>query len=125
MVREPRRDNYEKRMTFDAEGYVWCAHWGGTRISRYDRNDQVDQVIEIPVPMVASMAFGGKNLKKLFVTTPWLNMEKDQIKAASLSGGLFVIDVDCESMQETIFCGETPPMSLLGNSSMDWVKKGV
>ena len=38
---------------------------------------------------------------------------------------LFVIDVDCESMQETIFCGETPPMPLLGNSSMDWVKKGV
>ena len=82
-------------------------------------------MIEIPVPMLASMVFGGKNLKKLFVTTSRLNMEKDQIKAASLSGGLFVIDVDCESMQETIFCGETPPMSLLGNSSMDWVKKGV
>ena len=45
------------------------------------------------------MAFGGKNLKKLFVTTSRLNMEKDQIKAAPLSGGLFVIDVECESMQ--------------------------
>ena len=30
---------------------------------------KVDQVIEILVPMVASMAFGGKNIKKLFVTT--------------------------------------------------------
>ena len=55
--------------------------------------------------MVASMAFGGKNLKKLFVTTPLLNMEKDQIKAAPLSGGLFVLDVDCEGLQETSFCG--------------------
>ena len=51
------------------------------------------------------MAFGGKILKKLFVTMSRLNMEKDQIKAASLSGGLFVLDVDCEGMQETIFCG--------------------
>ena len=34
-----------------------------------------------------------------------LNMEKDQIKAAPLSDGLFVLDVDCEGMQETIFCG--------------------
>ena len=62
-------------------------------------------MIEIPVPMVASMAFGGKNLKKLFVTTSRLNMEKDQIKAAPLSDGLFVLDVNCEGMQETIFCG--------------------
>ena len=105
MAREPRRDNYEKRLTVDAEGYVWSAHCGGSRISGYDHNDQVDQVIEIPVPMVASMAFGGKNLKKLFVTMSRLNMEKDQIKAAPLSGGLFVLDVDCEGMQETIFCG--------------------
>ena len=62
-------------------------------------------MIEIPVPMVASMAFGGKNLKKLFVTTSRLNMEKDQTKVAPLSGGLFVNDVDCEGMQETILCG--------------------
>ena len=105
IVREPRRDNYENRLTVDTEGYVWSAHWGGSRISRYDHNDQVDQVIEIPVPMLASMAFGGKNLKKLFVTTSRLNMEKDQIKVAPLSGGLFVLDVDFEGMQETIFCG--------------------
>ena len=43
----------------DAEGYVWSAHWGGSRISRYDHNGHVDQVIEMPVPMVTSMAFGG------------------------------------------------------------------
>ena len=73
MVREPRLDNYEKSLTVDTKGYVWSAHCGGSRISRYDHNDQVDQVIEIPVPMVASMAFGGKNLKKLFVTTSRLN----------------------------------------------------
>ena len=105
MAREPRRDNYEKRLTVDAEGYVWSAHWGGSRISRHDYNDQVDLVIEIPVPMVVSIVFDGKNLKKLFVTTSRLNMEKDQIKAAPLSGGLFVLDVDCEGMLETIFCG--------------------
>ena len=62
-------------------------------------------MIEIPDPMVASMAFGGKNLKKLFVTTSLMNKEKDQIKAAPLSGGLFVLDVDCEGLQETSFCG--------------------
>jgi sugar lactone lactonase YvrE len=55
--------------------------------------------------MVTSIAFGGKNLNKLFVTTARLNMEEDQIKAAPLSGGLFVLDVDSEGLQETSFCG--------------------
>jgi hypothetical protein len=32
-------------------------------------------------------------------------MEEDQIKAAPLSGGLFVLDVDSEGLQETSFCG--------------------
>ena len=54
MLRETRRDNYKKLLNVDAEGYVWSAHLGGLRISRYDHNDQVDQVIEIPVPMVAA-----------------------------------------------------------------------
>jgi sugar lactone lactonase YvrE len=55
--------------------------------------------------MVTSIAFGGKNLNKLFVTTARLSMEEDQIKAAPLSGGLFVLDVDSEGLQETSFCG--------------------
>ena len=32
MVREQRRDNYEKRQTVDVEGYVWSAYWGGSRL---------------------------------------------------------------------------------------------
>ena len=98
-------DGIPDGLTVDAEGYVWSTHWGGSRISRYDHNGHLDQVIEMPVPMVTSMAFGGKNLNKLFVTTARLNMEEDQIKAAPLSGGLFVLDVDCEGLQETSFCG--------------------
>jgi len=27
MARELRRENHEKRLTVDAEGYVWSAHW--------------------------------------------------------------------------------------------------
>ena len=98
-------DGIPDGLTVDAEGYVWSAHWGGSRISRYDHNGHLDQVIEMPVPMVTSIAFGGKNLNKLFVTTARLNMEEDQIKAAPLSGGLFVLDVDSEGLQETSFCG--------------------
>lgn len=92
-------------LTVDAEGCVWSAHWEGSRITRYNPNGQVDRVIEMPVPMVTSLAFGGKNLDKLFVTTARMSMTEDQIKAAPLSGGLFVLDVACEGLPETSFCG--------------------
>ncbi len=59
----------------------------------------------MPVPMVTSLAFGGKNLDKLFVTTARLSMTDAQIKAAPLSGGLFVLDVACKGLPETSFCG--------------------
>lgn len=92
-------------LTVDAEGYVWSAHWGGSRITRYDPNGQVDRVIEMPVPMVTSLAFGGKNLDRLFVTTARRMMTEEQIKAAPLSGGLFVLDVAREGLPETNFYG--------------------
>jgi sugar lactone lactonase YvrE len=62
-------------------------------------------VIEMPVPLVTSLAFGGKNLDKLFVTTARLSMTDAQIEAAPLSGGLFVVDVACQGVQETRFLG--------------------
>ena len=92
-------------LTVDAEGYVWSAHWGGSRITRYDPNGRVDRVIEMPVPLVTSLAFGGPNLDKLFVTSARWDMTDDQIKAAPHSGGLFVLDVNCQGLPEVKFCG--------------------
>ena len=44
-----------------------------------------------------------KKSKKIICHNVPLNMEKDQIKAIPLSGGLFVLDVECEGMQEPSF----------------------
>ena len=38
----------------DAEGYLWNAQWGGSRIVRYSPDGQVDQVIELPVSQPTS-----------------------------------------------------------------------
>lgn len=92
-------------LTVDAEGYIWSAHWGGSRITRYNPNGQVDRVIEMPVPLVTSLAFGGQNLDKLYVTTARWDMTDNQIKTAPQSGGLFVLDIGCQGLPEVNFCG--------------------
>ena len=76
----------------DSAGDIWSAHWDGWGITRYLPDGTVAEFIELPVPRVTSLAFGGPKLNKLFITTASFNLRPDQIKAAPLSGGLFVFD---------------------------------
>lgn len=91
--------------TVDAEGYVWSAHWAGWRITRYDPDGGIDRVVEMPVPNVTSLMFGGTNLDRLFVTTARLGMTEQEIGEAPLSGGLFAIDVGVRGLPETPYAG--------------------
>jgi sugar lactone lactonase YvrE len=92
-------------LAVDAAGFVWSAHWAGGRITRYSPDGAVDCVIELPVPNVTSLAFGGIDLDRLFVTTARLGLSDEQLEAAPLSGGLFVLDVGVSGLPESRFRG--------------------
>jgi len=92
-------------LCIDAAGFVWSAHWGGGCITRYAPDGAVDRVIEMPVPNVTSLAFGGTDLDRLFVTTARLGLFDDEFAVASLSGGLFVIDAGVVGLPEARFAG--------------------
>jgi sugar lactone lactonase YvrE len=89
----------------DAAGFVWSAHWSGGRVTRYAPDGAIDRVIELPVPNVTSLAFGGAGLDRLFVTTARLGLSDEVLEAAPLSGGLFVLDVGVAGLPETRFAG--------------------
>ena len=98
-------DGMPDGLAVDAAGFVWSAHWAGGRITRYAPDGTVDRVIELPVPNVTSLAFGGHNLDRLFVTTARLGLSNEQLEAAPLSGGLFVLDVGVVGLPEAWFRG--------------------
>ncbi|MAF66748.1 MAG: gluconolaconase [Planctomycetes bacterium] len=56
-------------MTYDAEGFLWCAHWAGGRVSRLAPDGSVERVLHIAGRDVTSCAFGGEELDLLYVTT--------------------------------------------------------
>ncbi|MBL6080394.1 SMP-30/gluconolactonase/LRE family protein [Belnapia sp. T18] len=78
-----RREISEKRMfvrfgdddgcpdglAVDAEGCLWVAHWGGGCISRFSADGQLRGRIELPTENVTSCAFGGVDMRTLFITT--------------------------------------------------------
>jgi D-xylonolactonase len=57
----------------DAEGYLWCAHWFGGCITRYDPDGKRVRKIDLPAAQTSSLAFGGPDLDEIYVTSAALN----------------------------------------------------
>jgi D-xylonolactonase len=56
-------------LTVDAQGFLWCAHWFGARITRYDPDGKVERRLLLPATQTSSLAFGGPDLDVIFVTS--------------------------------------------------------
>jgi sugar lactone lactonase YvrE len=89
LVDVPAADGFADGMCVDADGCIWLAHWGGARVTRFTPAGRVDRVVQMPVPQVASCAFGGDGLDTLYVTTAAVGLDQDALQAAPLSGSLF------------------------------------
>jgi L-arabinonolactonase len=89
----------------DAEGFLWNAQWNGYRVVRYRPDGTIDRIVDMPVMNPTCVAFGGKGLDILYVTTARYLMTPKQIEAEPLSGGLFAVKVDVKGLNEPKFCG--------------------
>lgn len=92
-------------MTVDAEGYLWSARWDGGRVVRHAPDGSVDREIMLPVPRVTSVAFGGKDLDTLYITTAATGLSEEQLAAAPLSGSLFACRPGVRGLAEPAFGG--------------------
>ncbi|PZG02689.1 SMP-30/gluconolactonase/LRE family protein [Micromonospora deserti] len=73
-------------LTVDAGGGVWVALWGSGMVRRYTADLAPDRALRVPAPLVTNVAFGGPDLRRLFVTTA-------RSGDAELSGAVFAADV--------------------------------
>lgn len=92
-------------LIIDSESYLWSAHWGGSRITRYDPSGKVDMEIMMPVNNVTCMAFGGEKMKDLYVTSAWYGMSKEERDKNKLSGSLFRIKTGIKGILEYRYKG--------------------
>lgn len=84
----------------DSEGYLWNARWGGSCVVRHAPDGSIDRVIEVPVSQVSCPAFGGPDLKTMFITTAAKNLSAEQLAAEKHAGSLFAIDLDVAGQPE-------------------------
>jgi sugar lactone lactonase YvrE len=83
----------------DSQGYLWNCRYGGGCIVRFAPDGSVAEVIESPVKNPTTCAFGGPELKTLYITSAASSDpgEKD------LGGTLFGMDVEITGLPSNRF----------------------
>jgi sugar lactone lactonase YvrE len=70
----------------DVEGGLWCALIGGAQLARFTP-DGLDRTLELPVANPADVAFGGRDLDRLYVVSVKLGAPE-----GTTDGALLVVD---------------------------------
>lgn len=96
----------------DAEGFVWNAQWGAWRVVRYAPDGRIDRVVEMPVAQPSCCAFGGEDLRTLYITSAKENLPQAQRDAQPMAGGVFALQVDTPGLALPAF-GE-PSLHMAG-----------
>ncbi|ALW83707.1 hypothetical protein AUC43_00460 [Hymenobacter sedentarius] len=93
IIRIPQGAGVPDGMTIDAEGMLWVALWGGGRIQRFDpHTGEARETVEVPAPFTSSCAFGGPDLRTLYITTARSGLTPAQQQQFPLSGNLFAVE---------------------------------
>ncbi|MGW2819847.1 SMP-30/gluconolactonase/LRE family protein [Streptomyces sp. NPDC001443] len=88
-------------LTVDADGCVWVALWDGGAVRRYTPSGTLDRVITLPTPRITACAFGGPDLRDLYVTTARTGLSAP----SALAGCLLVIPGAGEGRPQPTFTG--------------------
>lgn len=87
--------------TVDSEGYVWNARWGGGCVVRHAPDGSVDRVVEVPASRTTCPAFGGDDLKTLYITSARQGMTDEELANEPHAGSVFALRVDVPGLPET------------------------
>lgn len=75
----------------DADGNLWVAMWGAACVVCFDANGQELRRIEVPARQPTCPAFGGPELRDLYVTSATDGLRAEEIEKRPMNGATFVI----------------------------------
>ena len=87
----------------DAEGYLWVAMFDGACIARYAPDGRLDRTVAMPVSRPTAVAFGGPDLRTLYVTTARFRLAPEKLASETHAGGLLALDVGVAGTPEPMY----------------------
>ncbi|MFJ1827207.1 SMP-30/gluconolactonase/LRE family protein, partial [Streptomyces sp. NPDC088178] len=88
-------------LTVDVEGAVWVALWDGAAVRRYTADGVLDRTVALPVRRPTACAFGGADLRDLYITSARTGLAAPH----PLSGSLLVLPDAGRGLPGTAFAG--------------------
>jgi len=90
----------------DSEGFYWSAQFDGGRIVRIDPvSAQIVDEIALPVRWPTMVAFGGPDLKTLYITSSREDRTEEELARYPQSGDILAVEVEVAGMAEPLFPG--------------------
>lgn len=59
----------------DANGWLWVAQWGASRVAAYDASGNFRQAVDLPAEQVTCPAFGGEDMDTLYMTSACVGLK--------------------------------------------------
>jgi sugar lactone lactonase YvrE len=89
----------------DSAGNYWITHYGGGRVVQVAPDGAVVAEHRVPAMCPTMCAFGGTDLRTLFVTTARQRRDAGELAHLPQSGGIFAMRVEIPGLPETRFRG--------------------
>ena len=85
----------------DEDGCLWNARWGAGVVLRITPDGRIDRTIEVPARQPSCCAFGGGDLKTLYITSA----RQDLAEPTDADGALFITELDVKGLPTPRFGG--------------------
>jgi len=89
----------------DSAGNIWSAIWDGSKIIQLSPQAEILQEIYLPVSRPTSIAFGGNDLRDLFITSASVDLTSEQLGNQAQAGDLFHCRVEIPGRPPHFFAG--------------------
>jgi L-arabinonolactonase len=91
--------------TVDADGALWNAQWGMSRVVRYRADGREDTIVHLPARQPTRPALGGAALDTLYITSARDGLSAKVLRREPLAGALFAAAVGVRGLAEARFAG--------------------
>jgi sugar lactone lactonase YvrE len=75
----------------DADGCLWNAQWGASRVVRYRSDGQVDRVVPLPVKNPSCCTIGGAAYDRLYISSARVDNSAQELARTPGAGGIWEI----------------------------------
>jgi sugar lactone lactonase YvrE len=91
--------------TVDSDGCYWSAFYRGGRVVRISPDGRLLADYPVPAMCPTMCAFGGRDLKTVYLTTARQERPDEELARFPQSGSLFAMNVDTPGVPEPMFAG--------------------